>query len=88
MDAMRKLSCEEAVREFFAYLDRALSGEPLDALEAHLRECLDCCERLQFSRRVDGIVKARLAEGAVPADVEDRLRDRLAKLGVGATTDS
>ena len=78
MDAIRTMSCEEAVRALFAYLDRALSGEPLDALEAHLRHCLDCCEKLEFSRQVDRLVKARLDEGAVPAGVADRLRARLA----------
>lgn len=83
-----RISCEEAVREFFAYLDRALSGEALDVLEAHLRDCLDCCDRLQFSRQVDSVVKARLAEGAVPDGVEDRLRMRLAKLGIGESADS
>jgi Putative zinc-finger len=88
MEVMRKLTCEEAVREFFAYLDRALSGEVLEALETHLRECLDCCDRLQFSRRFDHVVKARLAEGTMPADVEERLRERLAKLAVDATADS
>jgi len=79
---MTRMSCEEAVRQFFAYLDRALSGEPLEALEAHLRDCLDCCDRLQFNRRLDGVLKARLAEGGVPDGVEDRLRERLAKLGL------
>ena len=85
---MRRLSCEEAVREFFAYLDRALSGEPLEALEAHLEECLDCCDRLQFSRQLDIAVKERLDEGRVPAGVEDRLRQRLAKLGIGPAADA
>ncbi len=85
---MRRLSCEEAVREFFAYLDRALSGEPLDALEAHLRDCLDCCDRLKFSRQLDSVMKARLAEGALPDGVEDRLRERLATLGIGGTSDA
>ena len=79
---MTRMSCEEAVRQFFAYLDRALSGEPLEALEAHLRDCLDCCDRLQFNRRLDGVLKARLAEGGVPEGVEDRRRERLAKLGL------
>jgi Putative zinc-finger len=80
VDAMTRMSCEEAVRQFFAYLDRALSGEQLEALEAHLQHCLDCCGRLEFTRRLDGAVKARLAEGGMPAGVEDRLRERLAKL--------
>lgn len=75
---MRTLTCEEAVRALFAYLDRALSGEPLDALEAHLRDCFDCCERRRFSQQLDGFVKARLGGGVVPAGVEGRLRARLA----------
>jgi anti-sigma factor (TIGR02949 family) len=79
MDAKKNLSCEEAVRAFFGYLDRALSGEPLDALERHLRDCLDCCERLEFSRQVDRLVKARLVDGVVPDGVEERLRERLAQ---------
>lgn len=78
---MRPISCEEAVRALFAYLDRALSGEPLDALEMHLRRCLDCCERLEFSKQVDRVVKARLVDGTVPAGVEERLRARLAQEG-------
>jgi anti-sigma factor (TIGR02949 family) len=81
---MTRMSCEEAIRQFFAYLDHALSGEPLEALEAHLQDCLDCCDRLQFNRRLDSAVKARLADGGVPAGVEDRLRERLAKLGLEA----
>lgn len=81
---MTRMSCEEAMRQFFGYLDRALSGEPLEALEAHLQECLECCDRLQFNRRLDGAVKARLAEGRLPEGVEDRLRERLGKLGLEA----
>jgi hypothetical protein len=78
------MSCEEAIRQFFAYFDRALSGEQLEALETHLQDCLDCCDRLQFARRLDSEVKARLAEGGMPKGVEDRLRERLATLRVEA----
>ena len=82
---MTRMSCEEAIRQFFAYLDRSLSGEPLEALEAHLQDCLDCCDRLQFSRRLDGALKARLAVGGIPEGVEDRVRERLTKLRIEAT---
>ena len=77
---MRRMSCEEAVREFFAYLDRALSGDALERLQAHLRDCLDCCDRLQFSRQVDSVVKTRLADGTLPEGLEGRVREHLAKL--------
>jgi hypothetical protein len=68
------MSCDEAVRQFFAYLDRALAGEPLDALERHLEECLDCCDRLKFSRSLDGFVKARLGETPSAHGLEERIR--------------
>ena len=76
---MTRLSCEQAVRQFFAYLDRALSGESLADLEAHLETCLACCDKLAFSRQLDAFVKARLPEVAVPSGLEARIRDALAR---------
>jgi anti-sigma factor (TIGR02949 family) len=76
---MTRLSCEQAVRQFFAYLDRALSGESLADLEAHLETCLSCCDKLAFSRQLDTFVKSRLPEAAVPAGLEARIRQALAR---------
>jgi len=72
--ATRPLSCDEAVKQFFAYLDRALSGERMEALEAHFDACLDCCERLEFSRKVDAFVKDRLGDAPLPDGMEERIR--------------
>jgi hypothetical protein len=38
---MKPIPCSEATQQFFAYLDRVLSGESLEALEAHLEKCLE-----------------------------------------------
>lgn len=77
---MKSLSCEQAVQQFFAYLDRALSGEPLEALQAHLEACLHCCDKLQFSRQLDAFVKLRLAQETLPEGLEERVRRALADL--------
>jgi anti-sigma factor (TIGR02949 family) len=71
---MNPLTCEQAVQQFFAYLDQALSGEPLEALEAHLEACLDCCDKLRFSRHLDAFVKGRLPEARLPADLDAKIR--------------
>jgi hypothetical protein len=71
---MNLLTCEQAVHQFFAYLDWGLSGEPLEALEAHLEACLDCCDKLRFSRQLDAFVKARLPEARLPADLDAKIR--------------
>jgi anti-sigma factor (TIGR02949 family) len=78
MKEARSMTCEEAVRRFFAYLDRALSGESLEVLEAHLEECLDCCDRLQFSRRLDAFV-ASVGEARMPDGLADRIRRGIAR---------
>jgi anti-sigma factor (TIGR02949 family) len=76
----QRMTCEQAMRQFFAYLDRALEGEPLHAFETHLEDCLDCCDRLQFSRRVDAFVKERLVDAPLPEGLEDRLRGGLRRV--------
>ena len=76
---MSRMSCDQAVRQFFAYLDRALAGEPLEALEQHLEACLDCCDKLQFSRRLDTFVRLRLGEGPLPSGLEERIRLGIAR---------
>jgi anti-sigma factor (TIGR02949 family) len=76
---MTVLSCADAVTRFFAYLDRALAGEALDELEAHLEACLDCCDKLAFSRQLDAFVKDHLADGPLPPGLETRVRQRLAR---------
>jgi anti-sigma factor (TIGR02949 family) len=75
---MSRLSCQDATRRFFAYLDRALAGEVVEKLEEHLGACLDCCDRLQFSRRLDGFVRQRLGQTALPPSLADRIRRGLA----------
>lgn len=74
---MGPLTCEQAVRQFFAYLDRALSGEPLQDLETHLEACLDCCDRLGFSRQLDAFLKERLPDSPMPTGLETRIRTAL-----------
>lgn len=77
MGTPQPLTCAEAVEQFFAYLDRALEGGPLEVLEGHLETCLRCCERLEFSRKLDAFVRAKLGDAPLPADLEERIRREL-----------
>jgi anti-sigma factor (TIGR02949 family) len=73
---MSVLSCAQAMQRFFAYLDRALAGEALEDLEAHLEACLACCDKLAFSRELDAFVKQRL-HSPLPRRLEARVRRAL-----------
>jgi anti-sigma factor (TIGR02949 family) len=78
-----RMTCQQAVSQFFAYLDRALDGQSISDLERHLEQCLDCCDRLQFSRRLDTFVKDRLGVDPLPEGVEERLRRGLERARAG-----
>jgi anti-sigma factor (TIGR02949 family) len=77
----KPMTCEQAVRLFFSYIDRALAGEKLGDLQHHLESCLDCCDRLQFDRQVETFVRERVAEQPLPDGLEGRLRERLRARG-------
>jgi anti-sigma factor (TIGR02949 family) len=81
---MTALSCEQAVKLFFAYLDRALDAEPLGDLEAHMETCLACCDKLAFSRQLDAFVKTRFATVSVPEGLESRVRRALDRASMEA----
>jgi anti-sigma factor (TIGR02949 family) len=74
---MSAMTCEQAVRQFFTYLDQALAGQEVDDLEAHLETCLACCDRLAFTRQLDAFVRARLPDAAMPPELEARVRRAL-----------
>jgi len=70
----KRLTCDEAARLFFAYLDHALAGEKRLDLEQHLEFCIHCCQKLDFSRRLDAFVKSRLGDAPLPEGIEERIR--------------
>ncbi len=78
MESTKQLTCEEALRRLTAYLDKALAGEDLEALEEHIGACLDCCDRLEFSRKLDRVVKERSGDEPLPEGIEQRIRRALA----------
>lgn len=80
---MTPLTCEQAMKQFFVYLDRAKSGEAFDDLEQHLEACLSCCDKLAFSRQLDAFVKSRLPDNPVPTGLQARVRRALDKAAGG-----
>jgi anti-sigma factor (TIGR02949 family) len=66
------ISCDEAVRQLWDYLDRALSPEDFEAVEGHLAFCRRCCGEAEFARELRNFLASQSA-GEVPAHVRDRL---------------
>ena len=73
MTDVRTISCEEALRRLFDYLDAELAGESQREVEQHLERCRNCFSRLEFERRLKSHT-AHLAHEPVSDDLDQRIR--------------
>ncbi|MEX1141099.1 MAG: zf-HC2 domain-containing protein [Thermoleophilaceae bacterium] len=73
------ISCSDAARQLWEYLDGAVEGAQLERLEEHLARCRRCCAELEFAEELRACLR-QSADEQVPADVMDRLNATLEEL--------
>ena len=73
------ITCADAVRQLWEYLDGALPEENRAAIEEHLSFCRRCCGEAEFAAELRGFL-ARGAAEEVPDDVRRRLLATLDEL--------
>jgi anti-sigma factor (TIGR02949 family) len=66
------ISCSEAVRQLWEFLDESFGPADRDAVEEHLRFCRRCCGELEFARELRRFLAAQ-APTDIPTDVHARL---------------
>jgi anti-sigma factor RsiW len=73
------ISCHDAVREMWDYLDGTLDEPNRVLVDEHLSRCLRCCGELEFARELRRTM-ADAAHQDVPEDVLQRLTETLEEL--------
>lgn len=73
------ITCTEAVRQLWEYLDGALPDEDRQAIEDHLSFCRRCCGEVEFAEELRGFL-ARDAAEEIPDEVRVRLLAALDEL--------
>lgn len=66
------ITCTEAVRQLWPYLDDEVSAADRAAIAAHLDICRRCCGQLEFARELRGFL-GRSAALQQPEDVRTRM---------------
>jgi mycothiol system anti-sigma-R factor len=66
------ISCAEAVKQLWEYLDGELAEEDRAAIEEHLSFCRRCCGEVEFAQELRGFL-AREAGEEIPDEVRSRL---------------
>jgi mycothiol system anti-sigma-R factor len=73
------ITCAEAVRQLWNYLDGVVDEADRGAIEEHLSFCRRCCGELDFAEELRRFL-ARPGEAELPEGVRTRLQATLAKL--------
>jgi mycothiol system anti-sigma-R factor len=74
------ITCAEAVKQLWAYLDRSLSTEDRTRIEDHLAFCRTCCGEVEFAEELQRFLASQRVD-EIPIDVRRRLESMLADLG-------
>lgn len=67
------ISCADAVRQLWEYLDQSLDDAQRDHVERHLGVCRQCCGELEFAKVLRGFLADQPAADHLPADVRERM---------------
>lgn len=66
------ISCNDAVRQLWDYLDGAVSEGDRHAIEDHLDVCRRCCGEVEFAAELRRFLANNAADD-IPAEVKRRL---------------
>ena len=72
-DEIKKIECEEAIRMMLEYLDSELHDHDHDSVEEHLESCRSCYSRMEFEKRLKGMV-CDVKSKAAPIDLNSRIK--------------
>ncbi|HVL99883.1 MAG TPA: zf-HC2 domain-containing protein [Egibacteraceae bacterium] len=66
------ISCSEAVRRLWEYLDKDLDAPERDRVDAHLALCRRCCGEAEFTAALRDMLQQTRGP-QLPSDVEEHL---------------
>lgn len=73
------ISCTDAVKQLWDYLDDAITASDRKAIEEHLDVCRRCCGEVEFADELRGFLE-RHAKEDLPPDTRARLTSYIDKL--------
>jgi mycothiol system anti-sigma-R factor len=72
--------CREVIAEVYLYLDLECSDQRRSTIRQHLDECSPCLREYGIEQEVKALVARCCGDEIAPAELRQRLRDKLAEL--------
>ena len=73
------MKCSKITEKLYRYVDKEISGEELQIVEEHIKECIYCKERIDHYRKVNDIIKG-MEQIKESKSFEDRFKERLSQV--------
>ncbi len=73
------ITCSDAVKQLWAYLDGAVDPADRAAIEEHLDVCKRCCGEAEFAAELQRFLGSQ-AQERLPAQTRDRLKSFIESL--------
>ncbi len=74
------ISCEQAGKMFYEYMDKELTPEDVKRLEEHLKQCADCSGHLDFDKTLREFVRKQSAKSELPPSLKNSIFKKLKEL--------
>jgi anti-sigma factor (TIGR02949 family) len=79
MNRLDRMACEDTFRRLDDYVDRALSPEEIQQVEAHIQTCEMCAQEYRFETMLLQEVRAKLGRIRAPVALVDRIMNTIAQ---------
>lgn len=77
MDRLDRYTCDEALRRLEDYVDRELTREEMEMVQAHLDTCAACTGQFVFEADLLASIRDKLRRINLPGDLRERISRRL-----------
>ena len=67
------MTCKEAVRHLYPFLDGELDKRKSRAIRRHLDWCRACCTKFDFESALKALTREKAREGEVPPSLRQRI---------------
>lgn len=73
------MTCQEAVKRLYDYLDQELDNATSVQIEKHLELCRLCCDSFEFEKSMKKLVQDNCTGGKAPGILRDKILELLNK---------
>ncbi|MDH5436449.1 MAG: zf-HC2 domain-containing protein [Gammaproteobacteria bacterium] len=78
MSKAKEITCEEALKRVFDFLDKTLEHDHHDEMEDHIHRCKSCFSRVEFEKKLKDRI-GETGEETVPDSLHSKINNILRK---------